>query len=163
MKIKQKTLRGPLLCWDIYASGLAKNAIEFNRQTELDILKSFKKKFKWQLDIDAVFQEKDFEALVLTDCSQSIKWVNKGFTKMTGYPVNFAIGKKPGFLQGAETSTKTKKNISANLKTGKPFKERIINYKKDGALYYCEIEIFPLKSNSNKTTHFLAFEKEVGV
>lgn len=162
MKTKERLLRGPLLCWDIYAMHLTEQAVNFNRETELGILKAFKEKFGWALDIEKIFAEKDFEALVLTDNNQNIQWVNKGFTKMTGYPANYAKGKKPNFLQGEGSSEQTKKAIRENLNRGRQFKEQIINYKKDGTPYNCEIEIYPIKDN-NKTTHYLAIEKEIGM
>lgn len=161
MKIKEGLLRGPLLCWDIYAMHLAEQAINFNRQIELDILKTFKEKFNWRIDIEKLFTEKDFEALVLTDTNQNIQWVNKGFTKMTGYPANFAKGKNPNFLQGADTSQRTKKVIREKLNSGKHFKEQILNYKKNGIPYNCQIEIYPIEDIDNKTIHHLAFEKEI--
>ncbi len=161
MKTKERLLRGPLLCWDIYAMHLTEQAISFNRETELDVLKHFQKKFKWSLNIEKIFVEKDFEALVLTDNTQHIQWVNKGFTKMTGYPANYAKGKKPNFLQGKGSSEQTKKRIRKKLDSGKQFKAQIVNYRKNGTPYNCEIEIYPLKDNDNNTTHLLAFERAV--
>ncbi|WP_052143787.1 PAS domain-containing protein [Wocania ichthyoenteri] len=163
MKTKERFLRGPLLCWDIYAMYLTEQTTNFNRETELDTLKAFKEKFNWSLNIEKLFTDKDFEALILTDNNQHIQWVNKGFTKMTGYPANYAKGKKPNFLQGEGSSEQTKRSIRKNLNNGKQFKEQIINYKKDGTPYNCEIEIFPIKDNNDKTIHHLAIEKEIGM
>lgn len=163
MKTKERFSRGPLLCWDIYAMHLTAQATNFNREAELDILKAFKEKFNWLLDIEKIFTNKDFEALILTDNNQHIQWVNKGFTKMTGYPANYVKGKKPNFLQGEGSSEQTKRSIRKNLNSGKQFKEQIINYKKDGTPYNCEIEIFPIKDNNNKTIHHLAIEKKIGM
>lgn len=158
---KSKPLRGPLLCWDIYGMHLAEQSINFNKQIEIDFLKAYKNKFGWVLNIEKLITENDFEALVLTDFNQEIKWVSKGFTKMTGYPANFAKGKKPNFLQGKDSSKEAVKSIRVSLKADKPFKEEIINYKKNGDAYKCEIKIYPLKDESNKTTHLLALEKQI--
>ena len=163
MKTKEKLLRGPLLCWDIYSMHLTEQAINFNRAAELDILKAFKEKFNWSLDIEKILADKDFEALVITDNKQHIQWVNKGFTKMTGYPANYAKGKKPNFLQGEDSSEQTKKAIRKNLNSGIKFKEQIVNYKKDGTPYNCEIEIYPIKDNNDITIHHLAIEREIGM
>jgi PAS domain S-box-containing protein len=151
----------PLLCWDFYAMYLSDLAEKFNRETEIALLMDFKEKFGWTLDVEKIIDSSEFEALVLTDKDQKIIWVNKGFTKMTGYPMNFAIGKKPNFLQGEESLEATRKVIKKHLKTEKHFKEQIVNYKKDGKPYNCEIEIFPLKDGSNKTTHLLALENSI--
>ena len=80
---------------------------------------------------------------------------------MTGYPVNFTKGKSPKFLQGEKTSKETLNRIRENIKNQFQFKETIINYKKNGEMYLCEIEVFPLKNKEGKLSHLLALEKEV--
>ena len=163
MKTFKKVLRTPLICWDIYAMHLSSQAKNFNKQTEIEILKEFQQKFNWCLDIETLLESSEFEALVLTDNNQNIKWVNKGFTKMTGYPANYTIGKKPNFLQGEQSSSKTRKNIRTQLQSGHSFKEEIINYRKDGKPYKCEIKIYPLKDESNEIVHHLALENALDI
>jgi PAS domain S-box-containing protein len=157
------TLRAPLLCWDIYGMYLSEQAKTFNKQIEIAFLKDCKERFGWTVNIEALLTENKFEALVLTDANQDIKWVNKGFSKMTGYPAKFAIGKKPSFLQGEKSSTETRKSIKTQLKLGNHFREEIINYKKDGTPYKCEISVYQLKDHSEKTTHFLALENTLAM
>lgn len=80
---------------------------------------------------------------------------------MTGYAANYSKGKRPSFLQGNATSKNTVDTINENLKTGASFKETVVNYRKNGDVYNCDIEIYPLKNSNNDTTHFLALEKEI--
>lgn len=157
------TLRGPLLCWDIYGMHLSEQAKNFNKQTEITFLKDCKAKFGWTLNVEELLANNTFEALILTDVNQDIKWVNKGFSKMTGYPAKYAVGKKPSFLQGEKSSPKTRKSIRTQLQSGSQFREEIINYKKGGKPYKCEITIYPLKDESNKTTHLLALENALAL
>ena len=156
-------LRAPLLCWDIYGMYLSEQAKNFNKQTEIAFLNDCKEKFGWTLDIEELLIENKFEALILTDANQDIKWVNKGFSVMTGYPAKFAVGKKPNFLQGEKSSPETRKAMRTQIKSGQHFREEIINYKKDGKPYKCEIAIYPLKDESNKTTHLLALENALAL
>ncbi|TGV04656.1 PAS domain-containing protein [Flavivirga rizhaonensis] len=161
MKKKSQTLQGPLKCWDIYSMHLAKQATNFNKQIEIETLKIFKNKFNWFLDIEALITNNQFEALVLTNFEQEIQWVNKGFTKMTGYSFKYTIGKTPNFLQGKNTSPTTLNNMRNYLKRGTHFKESIVNYRKNGEMYNCSIEVYPLRDGNNTITHLLALEKEV--
>lgn len=161
MKTKKKLQNPPLLCWDIYAMHLSQQAQHFNKQTEISFLKELKEKYGWLIDVEEILNNNDFEALVLTNINQEIFWVNKGFTKMTGYPANYAKGKKPNFLQGKETSITSKKSFRENLIKGDFFKEEIINYKKNGKPYTCKIEVYPLRDINNAIVHFLALEKEI--
>jgi hypothetical protein len=78
---------------------------------------------------------------------------------MTGYTKKEAINRTPRFLQGENTSLKAKKNIKQQLKSNTPFKEVIINHKKDNSSYKCEVKIYPLYNK--ETTHYIAFEKQV--
>lgn len=106
-------------------------------------------------------KNKDYEAIILTDVHSNIEWVNKGFTKMTGYAANYSKGKRPSFLQGDKTCKGVINKINKNLKSADCIKQTVINYKKNGDIYNCNIEIFPLKNNRNIVTHFLALEKEI--
>jgi hypothetical protein len=63
------------------------------------------------------------------------------------------------FLQGINTSAKTKKIIRNKLNDLKPFTGIITNYRKDNTPYECEVKIIPMYSEN--VTHFLAIEKQV--
>lgn len=149
----------PLLSWGNYMDAYHKRMNEARKRIELKKVLSFAKKFNWQNDLELSFSENDYQALVITDIHQNIIWVNDGFTLMTGYSKNFAINKKPKFLQGEKTSLKTKKIIKDKILKAKPFKEVIVNYRKDKTTYNCEVRIIPLYNKN--ITHFIAFEKQV--
>ena len=149
----------PLLSWDIYMAAYHKRMKEAKRKTELKKVRTFANRFNWKNDLDAAFAEHEYEALIITDLTQTILWVNEGFTTMTGYSKKFALNKTPKFLQGKKTSIASKNNIKEKITQGRPFKEIIINYKKDKTPYTCEVKIIPLYNE--KTTHFIAFEKQI--
>lgn len=161
MKIEPtKTKKIPLLCWDIYSQHYFKSLEKLEKEKDIKTVNSFAKKEKWNNKINTIFKNQEFDALVITNREQKIVWVNKGFTKMTGYSKQFAVNKTPRFLQEENTSLAVKKEIRAKLEKNQPFTGTVINYKKDKSLYNCEIRIIPLHSNK-KVTHFLALEKEV--
>lgn len=151
----------PLKSWDIYSQGYFDNLLEAERHQDIIKVKSYADLLNWQDDIDAIFKGETYEAIIITDLSQKIVWVNKGFSKMTGYLKKEVLNKTPKILQGGDTSINSKKNIRTKLSGHTPFKEIITNYKKDGTPYDCEVKIFPIRSNSNKT-HFIALERQVG-
>lgn len=149
----------PLLSWDIYIQQYFKSLRHFEKQTELADLINLSKKFRWETDLNSMINDNDYEAIVVTDKDQNIIYVNSGFTEMTGYSKKFALKKKPSFLQGKATSEKTKEQIRKHLKEDIPFKEVLINYKKDKTPYKCEVQIIPLFSKN--TTHYIALERQV--
>jgi len=149
----------PLLTWDIFMESYLERLTEVKRRTEMGQVLSLAKKFNWKNNLEPLFENSDYEALVVTDLNQKIIWVNEGFTTMTGYSKKFALDKTPVFLQGAETSAETKSRIRDKIAQNKPFKETIVNYKRDKTTYNCEVKIIPLYND--QTTHFIAFEKQV--
>lgn len=90
-----------------------------------------------------------------------ILYVNDAFTHITGYTSEEVIGKSPRFLQGEQTNPDTVAAISAALKSGLPFKGEILNYGKNGAAYWLDISIVPVKNNRGQITHFAAIERDI--
>lgn len=150
----------PLLSWDIFSQQYFKTLENLKIESDVKWVKAFARKAKWKNEIDTIFNNQDFDALIITDAEQKIVWVNDGFTQMTGYSKKFAVNKKPHFLQGIDTSRKTRDRIRNKLNDLKPFTEIIVNYRKDNTPYECEVKIIPMYSEN--VTHFLAIEKQVG-
>ena len=156
----QKAVSMSLLSWDVFMDGFQDRIDDTKKKNELKQLYLFAREYGWKNDLSSVFSEHDYEALIITDRKQKIIWVNDGFTEMTGYSKTHAINRTPEFLQGEETSAETKKRIKTRIQLDKPFKDVIVNHRKDKSIYKCEISIFPLH-NHMETTHYLALEKQV--
>jgi len=154
-----KVLITPLSSWDVFSESLHKRVLNTRKKTEQKKVQDFACKFNWHNNIDLLFAENNYEALIITDKSQNILWVNDGFISMTGYSKDFAINKTPRFLQGEKTSARVKNRIKKKIALEKPFKEVIINHRKDNSTYKCEVKIYPLYNED--TTHYIAFEKQV--
>ena len=99
-------------------------------------------------------------AIIVTDPTEKIDWVNRGFSKMTGYNSKEAIGRQPNFLQGKETSLKDVRHFRENISRQKPFEGTLLNYRKNGEPYYCHVVIHPLFNQKLELVNFLAIEKE---
>lgn len=149
----------PLMSWDIFMNSFHKNMVNTVKKLDLKQVLYFAKKYNWSNDIEKCFHENDYEALIVTDAKQNIVWVNKGFTTMTGYSKKYALQKTPRFLQGNNTTIEQKRNIREQLKNNMPFKQVIVNHKKNNESYKCEVKIYPLQNK--KTTHYIAFEKQI--
>ncbi len=148
------------MCWDIISLTYHVKSTGLEKQSAVDEINRFIAKLNCAFDHD-IMMNRDYQALVLTDAHQEILWVDKGFTEMTGYPRKYAVGKHPSFLQGANTSLVTRQKIRRLLTTGLPFKEVVVNYRKDSTEYRCEVEIIPIKDHQNQVQAYLAFEREV--
>lgn len=149
----------PLISWDLCSPGILTAPKIISVNSELSVLAGFAKKFNWKINLVEILNSFAYQAIVLTDNSQKIVWVNDGFVTMTGFPKSRAINHTPSFLQGPETTEESVNRIRKKIKLDKPFSEVIINYRKDKTMYKCELKIIPLITG--KTTHFLALEREV--
>jgi diguanylate cyclase (GGDEF)-like protein/PAS domain S-box-containing protein len=90
-----------------------------------------------------------------------ILYVNEAFSKITGYSKEVAIGQTPGMLQGEGTSGQTRKAIRDSLDKKSSIQAQILNYSKSGKPYWLDLNIFPLKNDYGKITHFAAIERDV--
>lgn len=147
------------LSWEFFVNGFKNLLKETKKKTDLSFVADLAKEFGWKNDLGKAFSKYDYEALIITDKNQKIIWVNDGFKPMTGYCKKYAIDKKPSFLQGELTSKETKDRINKKISLDKPFRDEIINHRKDNTTYKCEINIIPLFGK--ETTHYMAFERQI--
>lgn len=152
----------PLQSWDVFSEYLVLKAIDARKKADCIHLDSYKLKYDWDFTTSDILEE-DYTTIVITDSKQNIQWVSAGFSEMTGYPKTFAIGKHPRFLQGQDTSQTTKNEIKNTLADQKTISKQLLNYKKDGTPYLCDIKIIPLFDTNSNLTHFMALEKKARV
>jgi PAS domain S-box-containing protein len=148
------------MSWDLFMHHYQEMLSKTRQKFETEKINQHLKKFDCTVDPN-VFTNKTYDALVLTDAQQQILWVNEGFTCMTGYSKEFTIGQKPSFLQGENTSAKTRQKIKKCLVEGQPVRESIVNYRKDQSEYHCEIEIHRIQNQNGEVKAFLALERKL--
>ena len=152
----------PLASFDIHLENYQSLVNEFRRNNDISHIKSILND-SWTTELTKkVFQE-DYDAIVLTDTNQKILWVSDGFRDMTGYSKKYAVGKRPSFLQGEETSKSVKSQIREELFYNHTFSGSLLNYRKNGDPYLCQISIFPIYDAKERLDNFIAFEKEIPV
>lgn len=152
--------RGPLLSWDIYSEYFYKFLKSLRKKQEVERLHKFQSKFNWDFQIEETLFKNEYKAIVVTDKNQKIIWVNDGFKDMTGYSLSFVKDKSPKLLQGEKTSKEALQNIKEHLAKESICETSMVNYRKDGSEYMCEIKIFPITNSKQQVEHYLALENE---
>ncbi|KAA2242215.1 PAS domain-containing protein [Salinarimonas soli] len=117
-------------------------------------------------DLIRTLAEANDTAIVLTDTSlgepgPTILYVNPAFCRMTGYEAHEVVGRSPRMLQGARTNRLVLRTLARALREGKPFSGCVVNYRKSGEQYLCQVDIEPLFNRAGELEHFIAFEREV--
>lgn len=103
-------------------------------------------------------------AVLITDNRGRITWANDGFLNHTGYSQDEIINKKPGeLLQGKETDVSVVDAISKSLELNKSITGiELVNYKKNGEMFYNLIDIYPLNPEINdKDNYFISLQKDI--
>ncbi|MEI7998345.1 MAG: PAS domain S-box protein [Candidatus Omnitrophota bacterium] len=90
-----------------------------------------------------------------------IIYVNPGFTKMTGYLPQEVIGKTPRIFQGPKTDQSVLKRLKSALLEGKVFYGQAINYRKDGAEFWNEWHIEPIRDDVGELVYYVAIQHDI--
>jgi PAS domain S-box-containing protein len=85
-----------------------------------------------------------------------IIYINKSFTKKTGYTSEEVVGRVPGFLTGAKTNLAILDEAFENIKnkTGS-YKNEIIVYRKDGSHLWIEFSIDPILDETSEIRYWV--------
>lgn len=146
----------PLHSWDIFSSHFdaLKAAVSDSKKLE-----SFAKDHEWSAAWNFTEELQKENVIVVTDAQLNIVFASQNIIKMTGYSSEEILGKNPKIFQGKETSTATSALIRGAINLKKPFDSTIVNYKKNGEAYLCQIKAFPVFNGKNELVNFVAFEK----
>lgn len=150
----------PLLSLDIYLDAFHQKIKQLKSTSDISTISSITRE-PVSDEIKALIEQEQYDSLIVTNLNQEIMWVSEGFYEMTGFSRKHALGKRPNFLQGPQTSKETTKEISNKIKSDLPFNGAILNYKKNGEEYLCQIKIVPIRNKSQKVTHYLALERKL--
>lgn len=119
-----------------------------------------KAKIKDKKLISTALQQID-DAVFITDINGKIMYVNNAFEKMTGYGVDEAIGKTPSIINSDHHRPEYFKDLWKTILSGKVFRKRIINKRKNGSLFHADHTITPIKNDEGEITHFVASWKDI--
>ncbi len=89
--------------------------------------------------------------------------INPAFETITGYSQAEIIGRNCRFLQGTERDQPEIEEIRQALKEGRPCEVILRNFKKDGALFWNQLHIAPVRDDQGNITHFVGAQRDVSI
>ncbi|MFG6666897.1 PAS domain-containing protein [Halomonas sp. HNIBRBA4712] len=88
-------------------------------------------------------------------------YVNKGFERLTGYTADEILYRDCRFLQNDDRDQQALDNIREALRSGRPCREILRNYHKDGTMFWNELSITPVFDESDNLMYCVGVQKDV--
>lgn len=107
------------------------------------------------------------DAIVITEAVAGqephprILYANEAYSRMTGYGLSEVLGQSPRMLQGPDTCRLTLDRIRQRLEAWEPFREEVLNYRKDGTPFWVELNVRPLADETGWYTHWVSVQRDV--
>ena len=98
----------------------------------------------------------------ITDRQMRIVWINEGFTRITGYTTEEALGRTPGeLLSSGQADLQALQALETAVQSGTGCRVQILNRAKDGRTYWVDTELQPLHDDSGVLTGFMEISTDV--
>mgnify|MGYP000253546773 CR=1 FL=1 len=100
-------------------------------------------------------------AIVIADSEGTIRWANPAFTRLTGYPLDEALGRNLSLLRSGKHPPEFYAHMQEVILQGKTWRGELINRRKDGTLYHEAQTITPVRDSEGRCAHFIAIKEDI--
>jgi PAS domain S-box-containing protein len=107
------------------------------------------------------FLEHTAEAIVITDARSTIVYVNRAFTKVTGYTLKEVSGKTPRILHSGRQTAAFYAHLWKCLKAAGRWQGEIWNRRKNGEIYPEWLSITAVRNSTGKAENYLAIFSDI--
>ncbi len=101
------------------------------------------------------------EAVVITDLSGTIQYVNPAFTRMTGYLPAEALGQNARLLKSSIQNPAYYEKLWKTILSGEVWRGELINRRKNGEQYVEDMSIAPVRHSRGVITNFIATKRDI--
>ncbi len=99
--------------------------------------------------------------VMITDSNGIIEYINPSFTEVTGYDLDYIIGKNPKILKSGLTPPEVYRDLWEHISKGLDWTGEFLNRKKNGELYWVSSVISPILNENNEITNFIAVKQDI--
>lgn len=144
---------------DALALMLTRQAVELlaSRCAQLDLLTRDREALRLWAAAMATIANPVF----ITDRDGRIQWVNEGFVRLSGYPVEEVLDRTPGFLGSGQHEPELFRELWSTILSGRVWHGEVVNRRKDGSLFTVQETITPLRGADDEITHFVAVHEDI--
>ena len=113
----------------------------------------------------AMAVEASADAIYITDLEGVIQYVNRAFTRITGWPSHEAIGRRPSILGSGRTEGEVYQDLWTSILENRTWSGRLVNRRRreDGKseLYWAQTTIAPIRSETGEGQGFVAVQRDI--
>ena len=102
--------------------------------------------------------------VIITDANQPdnpIIYANPAFERISGYSAEEVLGRNCRFLQRHDTDQPALEEVRMAIRDGRECRAVVRNYRKNGALFWQELSISPVRDDRGRITHFVGIQDDV--
>ncbi|NQU57588.1 MAG: PAS domain S-box protein [Rhodospirillales bacterium] len=99
--------------------------------------------------------------IMITNTEGKIEYVNPRFEQSTGYTADEVMGENPRFLKSGYTSDAEYKRLWALITSGREWRGKMQNLKKNGDLYWENANFSAIKGPDGKITGYMAVKEDI--
>ncbi len=100
-------------------------------------------------------------AVVITDSSGQIEYVNPRFAALTGYGADELLGHKPSIISSGDTSEEIYADLWHAISRGDNWYGEMLNQRKNGELFWVRISVSPVRDSEGNVSHMVALEEDI--
>jgi len=150
---------GTLLYMNITLSRIEQRGKEFIFVVATDITDSKLAEAEREQLLTAI--EQAGESILITDTNGCIQYVNPTFERVTGYTRQEVIGQNPRILKSGKHDEAFYRELWETISSGKIWRGRVVNKRKDGSLYTDETTISPVRNASGEIVNYVAVRRDI--
>jgi len=105
--------------------------------------------------------EQTDEGVVITDNEGTIQYVNPAFERRTGFSSEESIGQNPRILKSGEHDEPFCRDLWGTITSGRTWKGRLVNKKKDGTTFTEATTISPIFDASGTIVNYVAIKQDI--
>jgi two-component system NtrC family sensor kinase len=101
------------------------------------------------------------EAVAITDAAGRIAYVNRAFEEITGFSRHEVHGQNPRILKSGRHDAAFYQEMWATISSGRAWRGRLQNRRKDGVIYTENTCITPLRDDRGAISHYVAVKRDI--